>query len=173
MTARKTGKKETEGEFDLGLGGIFRGLGDFVDNLSDLAEKGKEIQKTGEIKSLNKMISGVYGFSVKIGGLGGDKVKVEPFGNIHKDKKGKAVVDELREPIVDIFEESDHTLIVAEMPGVDEKDISIDLKDDILQISAETRGKKYRKEILLKESFAKDRMVHAYKNGVLEIKLVR
>lgn len=173
MTTRKTGKKETEGEFDIGLGGIFKGLGDFVDKLSDLAEKEKEIQKTGEIKSLNKMISGVYGFSVKIGGLGGDKVKVEPFGNIHKDKKGKAVVDEVREPMVDIFEESDHTMLVAEMPGVDEKDINVDLKDDILQISAETHGKKYRKEILLKESFTKDRMTHTYKNGVLEIKLMR
>ena len=33
--------------------------------------------------------------------------------------------------------------------------------------------KKYRKEIPLKESFAKDKMTRAYKNGVLEIKLVK
>ena len=64
-------------------------------------------------------------------------------------------------------------MIVAEMPGVEEKDIRIDLKDDILQISAETREKKYHKEILLKESFTKDKMVRTYKNGVLEIKLMK
>lgn len=173
MATKKTDKKETEGEHNFGLGGIFRGLGDFVDKLSDLAEKGKEIRNTGEIESAGKMVSGVYGFSVKIGGLGADAVKVEPFGNVHKDKKGEAVVDEVREPLTDIFEESDHTLIIAEMPGVDEKDIGINLKDDILQISAETRGKKYHKEILLTESFAKNKMTHTYKNGILEIRLVK
>ena len=173
MTTKKTGKKEVEGGFDVGLGGIFKGLGDFVDKLSDLAEKGKEIRETGEIKGLNKMVSGVYGFSIKVGGLGVDKVKVEPFGNIHKDKKGKVSVNEVREPIVDIFEEADHTLIVAEMPGVEGKDIHVDLKDDILQISAETSEKKYHKEILLKESFAKDKITRTYRNGVLEIKLMK
>ena len=64
-------------------------------------------------------------------------------------------------------------MIVAEMPGVEEKDISINLKDDILQISAETREKKYHKEILLKESFTKDKMARTYKNGILEIKLMK
>ena len=171
MTTKKTGKKETEGEFDLGLGGIFKGLGEFVEKLGDLAEKGKEFQKTGEIKGLNKNLSGLFGISIK--GLGADKIKVEHFGNIHKDEKGEVVVDEVREPIVDIFEESDHTMIVAEMPGVEEKDIRIDLKDDILQISAKTREKKYHKEILLKESFTKDKMVRTYKNGILEIKLMK
>ena len=173
MTTKKTGKKETGGEFDLGLGGVFKGLGDFVEKLSDLAEKGKEFQQTGEIKGLNKNLSGLFGISIKVGGLGTDKIKVEPFGNIHKDKKGEAVVDEVREPLTDIFEESDHTMIVAEMPGVEEKDIRIDLKDDILQISAETREKKYHKEILLKESFTKDKMARTYKNGILEIKLMK
>ncbi len=173
MSAKKTDKKETEGAHDVGLGGIFRGLGDFMDKLSDLAEKGKEIRKTGEIESAGKMVSGVYGFSVKIGGLGADAVTVEPFGNVHKDKKGEAVVDEVREPLTDVFDESDHTLIIAEMPGVDEKDVRINLKDDILQISAETRDKKYHKEILLKESFAKNKMTHAYKNGILEIRLMK
>lgn len=173
MPTKKMGKKDVEGNIDIGLGGIFKGLGDFVEKLSDLAEKGEEFQKTGEIKGLNKNLSGLFGISIKVGGLGVDKIKVEPFGNIRKDKKGDVAVDEVREPVVDIFEETDHTLIVAEMPGVDKKDIHVDLKDDILQISAETLEKKYHKEILLKECFTKDKMVYTYKNGILEIKLVK
>lgn len=169
MAMKKT--KKEEGEFDAGLGGIFKGLGDFVNKLSDLAEKGKEFQKTGEIKGLDKNLSGLFGISIKVGGLGVDKIKVEPFGNIRKDKKGEVAVDEMREPIVDIFEEKDHTLVVAEMPGVEEKDIHISLADDILQISAETAQKKYHKEVLLKDNFTKDKMVRSYKNGILEIKL--
>ncbi|MDN3510763.1 MAG: Hsp20/alpha crystallin family protein [Candidatus Jettenia sp.] len=173
MASKKGEKRESEGSFDIGLGGIFKGLGDLVDKLSDLTEKGKEFQKTGEIKGLNKNLSGVYGFSIKVGGFGTDKVKVEPFGNIRKDKKGDVGVDEVREPLVDIFEEAHHIQIIAEMPGVDEKDIQVSIKDDILEISAETQQKKYYKEILLKESFTKDTMIHTYKNGVLEIKLAR
>ncbi len=175
MTAKKTGraKKETDSSFDLGLGGIFKGFSDIVEKLSDLAEKGEEFKKTGEIKGLDKNVSGLFGISIKVGGLGIDNIKVEPFGNIHKDDEGKVTVNEVREPIVDTFEEKDHILVVAEMPGVDEKDIHIDLKDDILQISAETSHKKYQKEILLKECFTNDEMVHSYKNGILEIKLMK
>jgi HSP20 family protein len=172
MTTKKTEKEEGCG-FDVGLGGIFKGLGDIVNKLSDLSEKGQEFQKTGEIKGLNKNFNGLFGISIKVGGLGVDTIKVEPFGNIRKDKKGEVVVDEMREPLVDIFEEEGHTLVVAEMPGVEEKDILVNLKDDILQISTETHKKKYHKEILLKESFTKDKMVCSYKNGVLEIKLVK
>ncbi len=172
MTTKKTGKKTEEGGFDLGLGGIFKGFGDFIEKLTDLEEKG-EFKKTGEIKGLNKNLSGLFGISIKVGGLGGDKIKVEPFGNIHKDTKGKVSVDEVREPLIDIFDESDHTLIIAEMPGVEEKDIHVNLKDDILQISADTQEKKYQKEILLNKSFSKDNMSRKYKNGILEIKLMK
>ena len=66
MTTKKTGKKETEGAFDLGLGGIFKGLGEFVEKLGDLAEKGKELRESGEIEGLGKKLSGVYGFSVNL-----------------------------------------------------------------------------------------------------------
>ncbi|HHT9105460.1 MAG TPA: Hsp20/alpha crystallin family protein [Candidatus Wujingus californicus] len=170
MTTKKTNKKEFEGQFDIGLGGIFKGLGELVNKLSDLSEKGKELKKTGEIKG--KKLGGVYGFSVKVG-IGDEDVNIEPFGNVHKDKKGDVSVDEVREPLVDIFEETGHILIVAEMPGIEGKDIKIDLKDDILQFSAETKDMKYQKEILLKESFSKDKMTRTYKNGILEIKLMK
>lgn len=175
MAAKKkeSEKREIEGSIDVGFGGIFHGFRDIVEKLSDLAEKGKEFKKTGEIKGLDKNINGLFGISIKVGGLGLDKVRVEPFGNIRKDEEGEVTVDEVREPIVDTFEEKNHTLVVAEMPGVDEKDIHIDLKDDILQVSAETSRKKYQKEILLKECFTKDKMMHSYKNGVLEIKLMK
>lgn len=113
-----------------------------------------------------------FGFSVKVGGLGTNAVKVKPFGNMRKDKKSDITVNEVLEPSVDIFEETDHTLIVADMPGVDEEDIRVDLKDDILQISAKTDDKKYQKEILLKNSFTKDRMTRTYKNGVLKIRFM-
>jgi len=110
------------------------------------------------------------GFSIKVGSLDANSVKVKPLGiNTYNSKKYDVTVFELLEPLVDIFEETDHTLIVADMPGVNEKDIHVDLKDDILQISTKTSEKNYQKEILLKESFTKDKVVHTYKNGILKI----
>jgi HSP20 family protein len=156
----------------LGLGGIFKGLSSLVEKLGELAEKGGELSQTGEIRGTDaeKGVKGIYGFSVKMG-LGGEGVKVEPFGNIRKDKAtGEATVQEIREPLVDVFEEEDHVLIVAEMPGIGENDLQLDLKEDILTLSAERGDKKYRKEVLLPGSFEHEKMTVCCNNGMVEIK---
>jgi HSP20 family protein len=165
--------KENAIKFDLGLGlgGIFKGLAGLVEKLGELAEKGGELARTGEVQGTGteKGVKGIYGFSVKVG-LGGEGVKVEPFGNIRKDDAtGQATVQEIREPLVDVFEEKDHLLIVAEMPGIAEEDVGIDLKDDILTLHADRAGKKYRKEILLPGSFEREKMTVSCNNGIVEI----
>ena len=154
-----------------GFGGILGGFADLVDKLGELAEKGERLSRTGEIdfKQGGKDLKGVYGFSVKVG-LGGDEVKIEPFGNIRRDKEsGEAVVQEIREPIADVFEEKDHTLVVVEMPGISEDDVQIDVKDDLLTLYAEHGEKKYRKEILMPKSYPKEKMHMSCNNGILEI----
>jgi len=161
--------------FETGLGGLFKGLGDLVDKLAVLAEKGEALKKEGEFSTTHggKEIKGVYGFSVKMG-LGGEGLKVEPFGNVHKKAAtGEAVVSEVREPMVDVFEEKDHLLVVAEMPGIGEKDVHLDLKDDLLILTAQKQDKKYRKEILLPGTFPRDRMTVSCNNGVVEIKCLK
>jgi len=74
---------------------------------------------------------------------------------------------------VDVFEEQDHALVVAEMPGISAKDVRLEAKDDLLTISAEKRDKKYRKEILLPRSYPREKMKVSCNNGILEIKCVR
>jgi HSP20 family protein len=155
-----------------GLEGILRGFTDLMEKLGDLAEKGEQLSKTAQFqgKGPAKDLKGVYGFSVKMG-LGGEEVKVEPFGNIRRDEKsGQTVVQEIREPVVDVFEEEDHTLVVAEMPGIGVEDVRLDVKDDLLTIYAEKGSKKYRKEVLLPRSYPRDKMLVSCNNGVLEIK---
>ncbi|HEY9074775.1 MAG TPA: Hsp20/alpha crystallin family protein, partial [Desulfobaccales bacterium] len=154
-----------------GFGGIFKGLADLIEKLGDLAEKGEQLKKGGEFQQRD--LKGVYGFSVKMGlGEQGEKeVKVEPFGNVRRDKNsGETVVQEIREPVVDVFEEKDHTLVVAEMPGVCAKDVDLTVKDDLLTIYAEKRDKKYRKEILLPQAYPREKMTMTCNNGILEIR---
>jgi len=168
MSAKK--KQKIAG--DVGLGGFLGGLGALIEKLGDLAEKGKELRESGEFHDPEGKVKGVYGFRVKFG-LGEEGgLAVEPFGNVKRDKRtGEAVVSEVREPLVDVFDEKEQVLVVAEMPGVGEKDVKVELRDDVLLITAESGDKKYRKEVLLPTGFAADKMKHSCHNGVLEVKL--
>jgi HSP20 family protein len=173
MTKRKP--DETAREATMGLGGFLGGLGTLLERLGELAEKGEQLQQSGELGGGDgdRKIQGVYGFSIKMG-LGDVGVQVEPFGNVRKDAQtGKPVVDEVREPLVDTFEEDDHVLVVAEMPGISQEDVRLELHDDILVLSASHGPKNYRKEVLLPASFSAEGMSYTCRNGVLEVKLAR
>jgi len=163
-------EKSSQGGIDLGLGGILKGLGDLVEKLGELAESGEQISKTGEIRGTGQEVKGIYGFTVKVG-LGDDKPRVEPFGNIRRDaNSGRTVVHEVREPVVDVLEEEDHVLVLAEMPGISAEAVQIEIQDDLLTITAEQGDKKYRKEVLLPGRFDRKKMQVTCNNGVLEIK---
>jgi HSP20 family protein len=168
-------KRKAETGLDGALGGILKGLGGLVEKLGELAEAGGELSKSGEIHGLgsDRAAKGVYGFTVKVG-LGGEGVKVEPFGNIRRDEEsGRPVVQEVTEPAADVFEESDHTLVVAEMPGIGADDVRLEVTDHLLTVTAERGKKKYRKEVLLPGSFPRDKMRVSCTNGVLEIRCVK
>ena len=163
-----------------GIDGILKGFSDILEKLGDLADRGEQLSRTGEFSfkpggGEEKDLKGIYGFSVKVGGLGQDKsVKVEPFGNIRRDTRtGESVVQEIREPMVDVFEEDDHTLVVAEMPGIGVDDITLEVQDDLLTLTAEKGSKKYRKEVLLPRSYPREKMTVGCNNGILEIRCVQ
>ena len=151
------------------LEGILGGLSTLIGGLAELAEKGNQLQKSGEISGPGGKGKMVYGFTVR--GLGGDSVRVEPFGNVvHDSKTSAATISEVREPAIDLIEESDHTLVIAEMPGVGASDVKIDAQDDVLTLTAECGGKKYRKEILLSHPTDAKKVTVAINNGIAEIR---
>jgi HSP20 family protein len=167
---KKHNEKTTEGGFELGLGGMLKGFGDLVEKLGELAKTGEQLSRTGEIHGAGKDVKGIYGVTVKVG-LGDDRPVVEPFGNIRQDREsGHTVVQEVREPVVDVFEEEDHVLVVAEMPGIGVEDVHITVEDDLLTFSAERGDKKYRKEVLLPANSSREKTEVACNNGVVEIK---
>ncbi len=163
-------KKEAKFEFGLGelsFGGLFKSLGDLIETVSKVAESGEAISKAGEIKGLGEGIKGVYGVTIRT--LGGKPV-VESFGNIRETPKGP-VVEEAREPLVDVFDEKDHIRVIAEMPGVDKDDIRIRLEKDRLHIGAETGERKFSKEVTLPAPVDPSTLASSYRNGVMEIKV--
>ncbi len=167
--AEKKGPSERHGGF--GLGEIFKGIGNLIDLISDMVEEGEtEVTRTGEVRGTGKLrdLKGVYGFNVKIG-LGGTPT-IETFGNIKKTKEGP-VVEEVREPLTDVFDEGDSFRIIAELPGVGANEIKVHIKDDILTIAAEGRDRKYHKEVLLPSKADPVPPTLFYRNGILEVKV--
>jgi len=166
----KKAKKEEGLDFDFGIGGLFKGIEKLVDLAADLKEAGGEIKKEGEIdlSHLKEGMKGVFGFSIKTA-VGGKPI-VEAFGNIKKTPKGPTVEEE-REPITDLFDEKEEIRIYAEMPGVNQEDIKLDLKEDILDISVQSGDRKYHKEVLLPVKALAENLSSSYKNGILEVKI--
>ena len=156
----KQGKTERE------AGGLFNILGSVIDLVAELERKGGEISRSGEIKGLGKDVRGVYGFSVRT--LVGGEPVVESFGNIKETPQGP-VVDEVREPIVDVIEEEDELVLFAEIPGVSEETVELEVKGDVVSIRAEEKDRKYAKEVLLPCAVAPEPLSVTARNGVVEV----
>ncbi len=168
--SKKAESPKREGEWGAGVGSMFKGLANLVEKLGDLAEKGEELKKSGQFET-KEGLRGTYGFNVRMGGPKGEEVRVEPFGYLRRDvRSGDSEVQEVREPVVDIFKEKDHLLIIAEMPGIRAGDIRLEVEGDLLTMVAARDAKKYRKELLLPEIYPREKMKITCNNGILEIR---
>lgn len=152
------------------LGGLFAGIGRLVDVATTL----KATEQTGEFE-LGGGKKGMYSFGVRIGsvprGQGqGEEFKVESFGHRVRQTPKGPVVEESREPEIDVIEEDDHILVVGDMPGVEKDDIQFEVKEQTLWLTTE-KGRRYKKEVELPTVVKAEEAALSYKNGVLELKL--
>ncbi len=167
-------KGEYKGVFDFHMGkfsfsDLMQGIGNFMDFISKMEEEGKgEVRREGEFTGPSGRVKAVYGLSIKEG-LGGTPI-VEPFGNVKRTAQGP-VVEEQREPLVDIFDEEDHVSVIVELPGVQVSDIHTEVKGDILMLSAANNSHKYYKEVILPKNVDVSSAQRKYKNGILEIRM--
>ena len=148
---------------------LFLEPGGLLESFSKVLESGKpEVRREGEIKDFGgiKGANVAYAFSLKT--LLDDESTIQGFrntcGHLHKPPGGM-------EPLIDIFDEGTHLIVVAELPGAKKEDIKLSAEGSLLTISADTPAGKYRKEALLPTPVKTDLIEAAYKNNVLEIKL--
>jgi HSP20 family protein len=57
-------------------------------------------------------------------------------------------------PVVDMYDEDDRVVIKAELPGVDKKDIAVDVKDRVLTLSGE---RTYDNEVKAENYYRRER----------------
>lgn len=82
----------------------------------------------------------------------------------------KHAIDEIREPLVDVFEDKEHVKLYIELPGVEKDDIQLNITDS----QAEVKAKNFYKNIDLPTRDIEFNNASAnYKNGVLEVIIPR
>ncbi len=140
-----------------------KGLKEFTSRIPKDYVRERRLPDGRKIRELGPF---VYGYSMTIGPDG--KPVVREFGNVQPSKRGPLIKEE-REPLVDVISTDNEVKVVAEMPGVDKKDIKLNALDDMLTISVDTPNRKYYKEVKLPTEFEPKSAKTSYKNGVLDV----
>jgi HSP20 family protein len=159
----------------LGLGGIFEGVSDLINKFGELAEKGESLRNAvnqGET-STGKKFTTSYGVNVQFG-LGKDKdLHVKPMTKpVNSEPISPSTsVPRVREPHVEIFDEGDHVLVIAEMPGVSSEDVNLAFLDRNLHIHGVSKVAEFKKELPLPGDVGPEQVSITANNGVVEIRL--
>ncbi len=151
-----------------GLSEFFEGLTGLIDLVAKLQEQEDGSRAhSGEFKSPSGL-SGVWGVRIKAGT--GGAPTFDHFGNIGSNNKG-GVVNEEREPIMDIFEDGNTLTVVTELPGASEDSIDVTIDGTLLTISASARDRKYHKEATLPCQVSCEPLKRSYLNGIFSLVL--
>jgi HSP20 family protein len=134
-----------------------------------------ETPEGGKVKEIGPL---VYGYSMTIGPDG--KPKVREFGNVRSagglgggvSSPGatRALLRSEREPLADVVISDNEVKVVVEMPGIDKKDIKVNVYDNSVEIfTTDTSQRKYRRVVELPEETDLETARSTYRNGILEI----
>jgi HSP20 family protein len=110
----------------------------------------------------------MWGFQMRVGPDG--KPIIQPYGNARPGEGGVEISQQL-EPLVDVIEENDDIVVVAELPGIEKDEIKVRVKGQILTIDVENPSRPYHKTIELPAKVKKEDAKSAIRNGVLEVRL--
>ena len=152
-----------------GLGKIIPGFGDLVKGL----EKSEAFQE--RLKGANAEIERRMREAPPLRRAGGIRRSIIPARTTLKvspTRLGEETPASAshRDVIIDTFDEGACFVVIAELPGVDEKDIKVEAKDDRLMLFARSQARQYRKEVEL-PCMVKGKPSLTYKNGILRISL--
>ncbi len=83
------------------------------------------------------------------------------------------LVPESVEPIVDVFDEGNRILVVAEIPGADERSIRVEIEDHTLGLWARGKFRDYKGRVGLPAETSPASLAWTLNNGVISLTLAR
>lgn len=108
-----------------------------------------------------------YGYQMTVGHDG--KPLVREWGNVRPNNI--ALDSQIRSPNVDqLYDKDQKTLkLVAEMPGIEKKDIKVTIQERQVLIRAEHDKRKYETQVPIQHKVDENSVKATYANGILEI----
>ncbi|WP_203076561.1 Hsp20/alpha crystallin family protein [Falsiroseomonas ponticola] len=137
--------------------GMMEGLKGLAEGLGKLAEQAKGAEGEPKVS---------FGYSIRTldGAISG--------GSARREAAPETVAPAAREPLVDVFEEAEAILVVAELPGVAPEGIAVELRGEALAITGSGR-QRYHRLVPLPCAVRAEGMSHALRNGILEVRIPR
>ena len=139
----------------------------FEDFGSELFDNLEEIIET-LLEEMGESIPFVYGFSIIR--RPGEDLEFQKFGNIpeYSQNEEKIFPSEVKDPLIDIFENEEFVHVLAEFPEIKKEDILLHATAQNLEIKI-IRPFKYSEDIELPVRVDPKSAKANYKNGVLEV----
>lgn len=134
-----------------------------------LKKKFGDILKVDYDIRISGLLGGKEGFRISSGNFferlnelrtSKERTKVIPY------RKKEGVI----EPYIETSEDESYVHAIAELPGIEEKDVQVKVQDDLLEIEAITETRKYRGEIKLPAKVSNEPDEKSYVNGVLRLR---
>jgi len=170
MTKENKKRKKISGMDDLFKFHTFDDMEKIMEEMRRLMLEFMEDMEDFE-KEPEKVKSRVYGINITIGPEG--EVDIKQFGDLPSIKEKRKEGVNVRQPLVEVHKDDKNVMVIAEIPGVEEKGIELKLEGKLLIIKAKNRilNKDYYREVQLPYEVEIKRKT--YKNGILEVDMER
>jgi HSP20 family protein len=151
---------------------IFKQIEEMMNRMFEEIGQGQPM----DMDAIRKMVEGsqginpfVFGFSVRMGPDG--KPVIQRFGNRPPGMEEAPEGPHILEPLVDVIEEENELVVVAELPGVEKDQIKVKVRGQSLSIDVDNPQKPYHKVLDLPVKVRKEDAKSSIRNGVLEVRL--
>jgi hypothetical protein len=151
------------GQFVPGLGGIIKALEKSSPEFRNrIADTDAEIKHRIDVGWSSKPVVD-YHISTRPLSSGPRRRTAPREVNVRMPENGP-----VREPIVDVLDGKDYITVIAELPGISEDNLKVELKGESLEINAG----QFSKTVAL-PCTPKSIIERTYKNGILQLKIER
>ena len=170
--------REAIDEIETRLGDLFGALGNALNGVLDMANSEDARRPGGMERSFDLSKGPVRAQSsirVRVGGLGGSEGEPERdlTQPVNKSKAGddRASKPEpgIQTPVVDTYLDEDAWVLTAELPGIPEDAVKIQVTGQSMDISAEG-VRSYKTRVDIPEGLDAESLSHTVTNGILELR---
>lgn len=158
----------------MGWENLIREVGDLLRLIQQKGEQGIEINRSGPLGEPNSegQPPAMYDFHLRLGTLGPSAKWTGGTANLRRTaSQGPVPGSGTVEPVVDLFDEPECVVVIAQLPGVTLSGVHLEIQGQTLVIQAGEGDRRYFRRVPL--PFAADlaQGVVSLTNGVLEVRL--